>query len=339
MNQHLNPFPELVDLACEAVGAEVLAASDEFFGPKEDLIKTSAPVVAPEQFTAHGRWVDGWETQRRRGERSVEGHDWCIIKLGLPGAIRAVAVDPSHFQGELPSYVSLEAAVLADGTSIDGAVWKPVLGLVRLQGGIHNYFELPEYVRSTHVRFNLHPDGGVARLHVYGKVSPDWDRLRGSGEAVDLASVVNGGTVIGASDSFFGSRGNLIAPGRPSGPGQGWETRRRRGPGYDWIVVKLGQPCVPEAIQVETEFYRGNFPEACSIDSCFEGEEPEVLFKEDLLTGRIEWRQILPQTELTAHTVHRFERELAGSPMCSHVRLNIYPDGGISRLRVFAKVR
>jgi allantoicase len=321
-------FPGLIDLASELVGGVALAASDEFFAPKENLLKAAEPIFIADKYTDRGKWMDGWESRRKR----TPGHDWCIIRLGLAGVLRSINVDTSHFLGNYPAQCSLDAATVAgEPTEHD---WKHGLGRVRLEGGGHNIFDIVNDARVTHVRLNIYPDGGVARLRVYGEVRPDIAKLKASADPVDLASVVNGGRVIASSDQFFGHQQNLILPGRPANMGGGWETRRRRGPGYDWIIVQLGARAAVHHVSVETEHYKGNYPDRCSIDTC---DAPGALM-EDLVTGKIRWREILPASKLEADAVRLFEKELNAGDPATHVRLNVYPDGGISRLRVFGKI-
>lgn len=318
-------LPGLIDLASELVGSEVLSASDEFFAPKENLLKSAAPIFVPDKYTDRGKWMDGWESRRKR----TPGHDWCVIRLGLPGVVRTVDVDTSYFLGNFPEHCSLDgASVSGDPSEKD---WKPVSARVRLTGGGHNIFDIQHAGTLNWVRLNIFPDGGVARLRVYGQVTPDLERLKASGEPVDVASVVNGGRVLASSDNFFGHEGNLILPGRPANMGGGWETRRRRGPGYDWIILQFGARAEVHKILVETEHYKGNYPDRCSIDVC----DAEGALLQDLTTGKIPWSEIVPQTKLEADSVREFEPR---SSPATHVRLNIYPDGGVSRLRVFGKI-
>jgi allantoicase len=318
----------LIDLASELVGGSVISASDEFFAPKENLIKASAPVFISDRYTDRGKWMDGWETRRKR----TPGHDWCIVKLGPAGIARILSVDTSHFLGNYPSHCSMDGAnVESDPQEGD---WFPVLRKSRLEGGRQNNFDSEHAGRLTHVRLNIFPDGGVARLRVFGGVVPDIEKLKSSLEPVDAAAVMNGGRALMASDEFFGSLQNLILPGRPANMGGGWETRRRRGPGYDWIIIQLGVASLIQKISVETEHYKGNYPDRCSIDACF---APDVLVQ-SLIAGHVAWREILPESKLEADSVRIFESELKPGAAATHVRLNIYPDGGISRLRVFGKI-
>jgi allantoicase len=321
-------LPGLIDLASDVVGGKVLSASDEFFAPKQSLLKAAAPVFVPDKYTDRGKWMDGWESRRKR----TPGHDWCVIRLGLPGIVRIVDVDTSYFVGNFPEHCSLDGASVAGDPAEED--WKPLLVKVRLAGGGHNLFDTQHAGKLTHVRLNIYPDGGVARLRLYGDVIPDLEKLKASPEPVDFASVVNGGRVLASSDNFFGHEQNLILPGRPANMGGGWETRRRRGPGYDWIIVQLGARAQVQKISVETEHYKGNYPDRCSIDAC---DAAGILFQ-DLITGKVAWTEIVPEAKLEADAVRQFEGELKITPAATHVRLNIYPDGGISRLRVFGKI-
>ena len=260
-------FTELVDLASERVGGAVLYANDDFFAPKENLLKVSAPVFLEGEYTDRGKWMDGWESRRRR----TPGFDWCLIRLGLPGVIRGVVVDTSFFRGNYPEQCSLEACALdgqpdADQVLHESVEWREVLPASDLRGDAQNPFTIRDGGRTTHLRFKIYPDGGVARLRVYGEVVPDLARIRARGGRVDLAAVESGGRVLAASDMFFGHRHNLIMPGRAANMSDGWETKRRRGPGHDWVVIKLGARGRIHQAEVDTSQFKGNYPDACSLD-------------------------------------------------------------------------
>jgi len=327
-------FTELIDLASERVGGAALAANDEFFAPKENLLKSSKPIFIEGKYTDVGKWMDGWETRRRR----TPGFDWCIIRLGLPGIIRGVVVDTSHFKGNYPEQCSLEACALDGNPSVEqltstATQWTEVLPKSGLRGDSENRFLIQDPRRYTHLRFSIFPDGGVARLRVYGEVVPDWVKL-GRDTELDLAAVENGGLVLACSDMFFGSRHNLIMPGRAANMSDGWETRRRRGPGHDWVVIKLGRSGTIRRMEADTAHFKGNFPESCSLEAC---AAPEIA-RMELALARLEWAEVLPRTKLRADTRHLFEKELKDAGRVTHVRLNIFPDGGVARLRVFGTV-
>jgi allantoicase len=321
-------FTELIDLATEKLGGAVLFANDEFFAPKENLLKASAPIWAEGKYTDLGKWMDGWESRRRR----TPGFDWCIIRLGLAGRVRGVVVDTSFFRGNYPEQCSLEACTVdghPDIEQLTGAAtaWVEILPLADLGGDSQNAFPIENEHRFTHLRFKIYPDGGVARLRVYGEVVPDWEKLKRSGGEFDLAAVENGGLVLSCSDMFFGHRHNLIMPGRAVNMSDGWETKRRRGPGHDWVTIKLGTPGQIKRLEVDTSYFKGNFPESCSLEACKTAG--------NVLPVSLDWKPVLARTKLQAHTRHLFEEEVLAAGTVSHLRFNIFPDGGVSRLRVY----
>ncbi len=325
-------FTEYIDLAAERLGGRVLAANDEFFASKENLLKASPPVWIADKYTDVGKWMDGWETRRRR----TPGHDWCIVKLGLPGVIHGVVVDTSYFKGNFPEHCELEACAEDGDPGLaqleDHATkWSNLLQKSPLAGDARNPFPITSSSRVTHLRFKIYPDGGVARLRVHGEVVPDWPALFRTGGEIDLAGVEHGGWVIVSSDMFFGSRNNLILPGRSTGMHDGWETRRRRGPGHDWCIVRLGAAGKISRVEVDTSHFKGNFPESCSLEVC---TAPRDLTDPTAL-GALPWKEILTRTKLQADSMHVYEKELVASGEATHARFHIYPDGGVARLRIF----
>ena len=323
-------FIDLIDLASEKVGGAVVFANDDFFAPKENLLKASEPVFIEGKYTERGKWMDGWESRRRR----TPGFDWCVIRLGLAGIIRGVVVDTSYFRGNYPEHCSLEGAAFSGSPNeqdlLDESVaWTALLPQVPLNGDSRNPFTINYDERITHLRFKIFPDGGVARLRVYGEVVPDWERLKRAGGYIDLAAVENGALVLSCSDMFFGHRHNLIMPGRAADMSDGWETKRRRGPGHDWAIIKLARPGHIKAIELDTSHFKGNFPESGSLEGC---NRPGAT-TQDLTDA--EWTNVLARTKLQAHTRHYFDQEVSDAGVVSHLRLNIFPDGGVSRLRVY----
>ena len=329
-------FTNLVDLASERLGGAVLYANDDFFAPKENLLKAGAPVFIEGKYTERGKWMDGWESRRRR----TPGFDWCLVRLGAPGRVRGVVVDTSFFRGNFPESCSVEACAAppnahAEELTSDEGRWVELLPQSRLEGDMQNPFAVTSDERVTHLRFKIYPDGGVARLRVYGEVVPDWDAIRRAGGLVDLASVENGGLVVATSDEFFGHRHNLIMPGRAADMSDGWETRRRRGPGHDWCVIQFGARGTVRRVEVDTAHFKGNFPESCSLEVST-GPERRLAPGESYLAA--EWRELLPRTRLQAHARHFYERELADAGEATHARFRIYPDGGVSRLRLYGSL-
>lgn len=328
-------FTELVDLASDRLGGSVVFANDDFFAPKENLLKPEPPIFIEGKYTERGKWMDGWESRRRR----VPGHDWCIVRLGLPGVVHGVVVDTSHFKGNYPDQCSIEGCAIDGNVELDeltseAVQWTELLPKSNLQGDSVNPFPVSSTSRVTHLRFNIFPDGGVARLRVYGEVKPDWNRLtRNSGTEIDLAAVEQGGLVLSCSDMFFGHRHNLIMPGRARDMSDGWETKRRRGPGYDWVIIKLGGKGTIKRIEIDTAHFKGNYPDTCSLEACDAGDAVV-----DETGTSVSWSDVLQRTKLQAHTRHFYENELRVSGPSTHLRFNIFPDGGVSRLRVYGTV-
>lgn len=325
-------FTAMADLASARVGGRAITASDDFFAPKSNLVKPEPAVFVPGRFTPNGKWMDGWESRRRR----TPGHDWCVIRLGMRGRVRGVDVDTSYFTGNHPSHCSLDAldttrAVTRLLTGAGGAPWTEILPRSALRGDTHNYFVIDGEVEGrpwTHLRLNIYPDGGVARLRAYGDAVVDWSRITRRRQAVDLADIRLGGLVLGASDMHFGAKDNMIMPGRAVNMGDGWETRRRRGPGYDWAIIRLGTSGMLTKIEIDTNHFKGNYPDSASVEGCFApGAAIPAL-------GSVDWFEILPQTKLKPHHRHFFARQIRSDGLVSHVRLNIFPDGGVSRFRV-----
>jgi allantoicase len=320
-------FLDMIDLASARLGAAVVAANDEFFAPKEQLIAPGPPVWAEGRYTERGKWMDGWETRRRR----EPGHDWCIVRLGSPGVLRGIDVDTSFFTGNYPESCALDVCDLEGvpaPADLERAAWREALPPTRLEGDAHNLFEIADAPKATHVRLRIMPDGGVARLRVHGEVAADWPRLRLRGQ-IDLAAVEHGGVVVACSDMFFGSRHNLIMPGDALNMGDGWETRRRRGPGHDWTIVRLGTAGAVERVEIDTRHFKGNAPGAASLDA--------GVFERSSVPGDAGWRELMAQTPLQPHARHTFEREVRAIGDVTHVRFNIYPDGGVGRLRLFGR--
>ena len=316
--ENLPAFLDLPDLACEDVGGAALACNDEFFAEKENLLKPAAAVWKDHLYTDRGKWMDGWETRRRR----EAGYDWCIVRLGMPGVIRGVVVDTAWFRGNYPAEASLEACEIdspLDLVALAGAAWTEILPRSALRGDAKNPFAIAHPGRVTHLRLNIFPDGGVARLRVHGDVAPRWDRVAGLGGVTDLAALEHGGWVESCSDMFFGSRNNLIKPGPSRSMADGWETRRRRGPGNDWAIVRLAAAGLVERLEIDTSHFKGNAPGRCVVEG---------------RAGAGDWRVLLA-TALQPHTRHVFDGELRRVGAIDRVRLSVFPDGGVARMRVW----
>jgi len=334
----VHEFSHFIDLASARIGARAVAVNDEFFAEKENLIKPEAPVWIADKYTDRGKWMDGWETRRRR----TPGHDWCIVQLGLPGVIHAVVVDTSFFRGNYPSHASIDACGLPEGADATSTsvVWHSLVSATELAGDTQNTLTLDRSGRRerrfTHVRLNIFPDGGVARLRVIGEVLPDWSRILADGGEIDLAAAAHGGYIVDVSDRFFGEPRNMLMPWRARSMADGWETKRRRGPGHDWAVIRLGIAGLVRRAQIDTAFFKGNYPDTASIDAALVADEGSGNVSADVSSKSIgDWHAVLVQAKLEADRAHAFE--LSPWTTASHVRLNIYPDGGISRFRVFSE--
>jgi allantoicase len=307
-----------------------VAANDEFFAGKENLLKPGRGVFIEGKYTEQGKWMDGWESRRKR---ELPGHDFCVIRLGVPGIARGVDIDTNHFLGNHPPYAALDGAFAAADADPLEIRWTEILPRSPLRPGSQNFFALEGREPFSHVRLRIYPDGGVARLRIYGEPHVAAASLEGE---IDLAALVHGARAIACSDMFFGNVEQLILPGRPENMGGGWETRRRRGPGHDWAIVKLAARGSIDRVDVDTCHFKGNFPDRCSLDACVAPPEP----LDALNWQQAEWVTLLPEQKLVADTIHIFGSQLApeaGRQPWDYVRLNIFPDGGVARLRCWGR--
>jgi allantoicase len=319
-------FTALPDLASRDLGGRVVFANDELFAEKENLIKPGPPAFAAAEFGNKGKVYDGWETRRRR----EPGSDYAVVRLGAAGIVHGVVVDTAYFRGNYPAEISV-AAVCADGypspAELAGMRWQSLVERTSARGDTANRYGVADRRRWTHVRLSIYPDGGVARLRVHGAVVPDPGFMTGT---VDLAALENGGVVTGCSDAFYSSPAHLILPGRARVMSDGWENARRRGPGNDFVELRLGAVGVPRHIEIDTSYFVGNAPGWVTLSGALEGAANSPGPR------GLAWRQILPRTRVQPDTRHRFV--IAGSAEFSHVRLDVFPDGGLARLRVWGEV-
>ncbi len=323
-------FAGMVNMAQSRLGAEVVWANDEFFGAKERLIDPADPVFVPDKYDEHGKWMDGWETRRRRDP----GYDSCVVRLGIPGLVKGFDVETSHFTGNHAPEVSVDACTSTARIPGDDADWTEILPRTRIMGDCHNYLAPRDAARCTHLRLNIYPDGGVARFRVYGDVQPDWHVLAES-EPVDLLALAHGGRALACSDEHFGSMHNLNAPGRGVNMGDGWETARRRGPGHDWVVLALGCPGIVETVEIDTAHFKGNYPDRASIQAARIEEDSGI---DRIVRESESWSVLLPESRLQPDRQHMLREDVRPLGPVTHVRLNIFPDGGVSRLRLFGRL-
>lgn len=312
------------NLALPALGAEAIFATDDFFADKARLIDAAEPVFIPGKYDDHGKWMDGWESRRRRGP----GHDWCVVRLGVAGRIMGVDIDTRHFTGNFPPAAALDGCAPGADPEREES-WTPILAAVPLKGDSHHYHAIDGAGPFSHVRLHIYPDGGVARLRVHGVPERDWSGLPPGGE-IDLAALENGGIAVAWSDAHYGNPSKMLAPGRGVDMGDGWETRRRREPGNEWAIVALGVPGTVRRIVVDTAHYKGNFPDRVSIQAARLDHAIDRL----LVTQSMFWATLLPETKMAADAIHTLDAVAALGPV-THVRVNSIPDGGISRLRLF----
>ena len=317
-----NATRQLINLEQPRLGSRVTFATDEFFGAKERIIDAAEPIFIDDKYDDHGKWMDGWESRRRR----EPGHDYCVIRFGVPGIIHGLDIDTSHFTGNYPPHASLEACSANVGVPEDG--WVEIVPRIELAGNSHHYLDVRDDTVRTHVRLHIYPDGGVARLRIFGEIRANFADVDGF---VDLAAVGHGGRAIACSDEHYGSMQNLLAPGRGVNMGDGWETARRRGPGNDWVIIALGQPGIIERAEIDTAHFKGNYPDRVSLEGgVFDSDKAAV-------NSSNQWQTLLPEEKLKMDQQHYFEG-LQPIGAVSHVRVAIYPDGGISRVRLFGQV-
>lgn len=322
-------FTALTDLAAARLGGRTLACSDDFFAEKENLIQPGRGIFIADKYTDRGKWMDGWESRRKR----TEGNDWCIVQLATAGRIHGVDIDTNFFLGNHPPHASIEAAYIT-GTNepdLETISWKEILPKSPLQAGAQNFYAIDDRNVYTHIRLHIYPDGGVARLKVYGEVAKELK----AGETVNLAAAINGARAILCNDMFFSHMENLLLPGKGINMGDGWETKRSRVPGNrDWVIIRLAHKGTIEKILVDTHHFKGNYPDRCLIEGC------NIPYREESkLDGpNISWTTVLPESKLQADNEHIFQDSLSDKGPFTHLKLTIIPDGGVSRLQVWGKI-
>ena len=315
---------DAVNLASPRIGTVAVRCSDDAFAAMSRMLADGPAVFKPDVYDDFGKWMDGWESRRRRDG----GHDWCIVKLGARGTIRGVDIDTSHFTGNYPPAASIWAS---DSTEEPGeADWTEIVPSTDLGPSAHHFAEASAPGPWRWLRVNMYPDGGIARLRVYGDPVPDW----GDEAVVELSALKNGGRALAWNDAHYGDVWAVLAEGRGVNMGDGWETRRRREPGHDWLIVRLGAPGVVERIEVDTAHFKGNFPDRCSLQAALVDWGSDS----SLPTQAMFWPTLMEERKLSADSIHSFEgSDIAALGPVSHVKLNIHPDGGVSRLRIWGR--
>ena len=326
-----NPYSELLqhhtNVADDRLGAAALFATDDFFAAKERMLKSTEPETRIGVYDAHGKWMDGWESRRRRDE----GHDYCVVKLAAPSTLALLEIDTRHFTGNYPPYASVQSCRI-EGTPDAATKWEVLLPQSPLEGNRRHFLPVQSTGVWTHLKLNIFPDGGVARFRAYGVVQYDWARASADGP-VDLVAALHGGRAIACSDEHFGSMHNVLLPGRGTSMADGWETRRRREPGYDWVILQLGCAGRIGHVEVDTAHFKGNFPHQVSIQGALLRGDWDA----HLVSQSMYWSTLLDPQYLRADSQHSFRTELRELGALSHVRVNIHPDGGLSRVRLFGQ--
>jgi allantoicase len=317
-----------INLADERLGAEAIYATDEYFAPKQRMLSAAPPVFIADKYDDHGKWMDGWETRRKR----TQGYDYAIVRLMRRGVIFGVNLDTTHFTGNYPPAASIEACDCA-GVPDETTHWYTILPAENLQGNQAHYFAIDSSKAWTHLRLNLYPDGGIARLRVYGQPSVDWSSLPAD-SVVDLAAAENGATIVAVNNQHFGLASHLLMPGRAVNMGDGWETRRRREPGNDWCIVSLAHAGTIEKIEIDTSPFGGNYPDRCSIQATDLAAGTES----SLITQSMFWPTLLPEQKMSMHKQHIYTQEIVPMQGVKYIRFNIVPDGGVARLRIWGRL-
>lgn len=316
----------LINLASARLGARAVHASDDFFADKSRMLDDAEPVFIAGRYDDNGKWMDGWESRRRRDA----GHDHCSVRLACIGHIEEVEFDTRHFTGNYAPAASLEACLSDSADPGEAADWREIVPVTTLSGNDRKTIAVDSTAAWSHVRLNIFPDGGIARLRVRGRPAAG-----DAGGTIDLAASLNGGVALACNDEHFGSMHNLLLPGRGVDMGDGWETRRRREPGHDWVIVELGRPGRVQRIEIDTAHFKGNHPDRCRIHAALvERPDPASIAARSLY-----WPSLLPEVELGADRVHVFSDEVADLGVINCVRLDVIPDGGVSRLRLFGTPR
>ncbi len=317
----------LINLAQTRLGTKIVYKTDEFFAPASRILNPTPPVFKEGVFDKHGKWMDGWETRRKRGT----GHDYLILKLGKPGIIKKVDIDTSFFNGNQPNKVSLQACISRQNLPNKKTKWITILNKKKTKPNSHHFFGISNKSVFTHVKLNIFPDGGVARLRIFGELVVS--KLKN--KEVNLTSVLNGAVPIVCNNEHFGKAENILAPGKGINMGDGWETRRSRGKNFDWLIIRCATAAKVNKIQIDTHHFKGNYPNQCSIQASLIKGKPSA---KKIVVMSKKWKQLLNKVKLKAHKKHNFRNKLMKKSKINHIRINIFPDGGISRIRLFAKV-
>jgi len=316
----------LIDLAAPVLGTKIIYKTDDFFASASRILNASSPIFKEGIFDKNGKWMDGWESRRRR----TRGHDYLIIKLGKPGNIKKVDFDTSYFNGNQPTMVSLEGCN-SKSNNIKNFKWKKIIGKIKTKANSHHIFNVKSKSIYSHVKLNIFPDGGIARIRLYGSISIN-NKL--SNKKINLTSILNGASVVACNNEHFGKTENILAPGKAKNMGDGWETRRRRDKGFDWVILNTISGKEIKDIEVSTHHFKGNYPSFCTVQAAYLSGK---ISSKKIVKQSKKWKLLLNKSYLSANKSHKFKNKLMKNNKVNYIKINIFPDGGISRFRMYGK--
>ena len=319
----------MINLAQPILGSKVVFKTDDFFASANRIINSDPPIFKEGVFDKHGKWMDGWETRRRR----KKGFDYLIIKLGKPGRISKVDIDTTHFSGNQPTQASLQACYSKKKLPDKNTKWITILKKKKIKANKNHFFKIKNKSIFSHIRLNIFPDGGVARLRIYGLIATE--KIKFGKKIIDLASILNGSSIISCNNEHFGKAENILSPGKGKNMGDGWETRRSRGKNCDWLIIKLGRTGTINKIEIDTHHFKGNYPDRCTVQATY---IPKKISNYSIVKKSNKWKSLLNKVKLNANKKHCFNNKTMKKNIINFIKINIYPDGGISRIRTFGKV-
>ena len=320
---------KMINLAEPRLGSKVIFKTDDFFASASRIINPNPPIFKEGVFDKHGKWMDGWETRRRRRK----GFDYLIIKLGKPGKIFNVDIDTAHFSGNQPTHASLQACYSNKKKPNNKSRWITILNKKKLDPNKNHNFNIKNKSIFTHIKLNIYPDGGVARLRIFGEI--EMKNVNFGSKMINLCSMLNGASIIGCNNEHFGRAENILAPGKGKNMGDGWETKRSRGKNFDWLIIKFGYPGKINKIEIDTHHFKGNYPDSCSVQAAYISKK---ISNNSIVRKSNKWKLLLNKAKLNANKKHSFNSKTMQKNKINFIRINIYPDGGISRIRAFGKV-